>query len=138
MPPQAVLQPHCMNGTRHSYLLCSQFLPSLLPLLHHICTACMDSQLQSVSWYFETSQLQQITSGLKQMSISLLPTLHTSHQTTKILSPPPPQKKKKISPNTNFHKTKHTQTSNTKFSKNQSLPYCYHCWGTTTSGTEHC
>ena len=40
---------------------------------------------QLVSWYFEPSLLQQITSGLKQSSISLLFTLHTSHQTTNSL-----------------------------------------------------
>ena len=34
-----------------------------------------------VSWYFEPSQPQRITSGLKQTSICLLFTLHTSHQT---------------------------------------------------------
>ena len=38
------------------------------------------------SWYFKPSQPQRITSGLKQTSICLLFTLHTSHQTTK--SPP--------------------------------------------------
>ena len=32
--------------------------------------------------YFEPSQPQRITSGLKQTSICLLFTLHTSHQTT--------------------------------------------------------
>ena len=35
-----------------------------------------------VSWYFEPSQPQWITSGLKQTSICLLFTLHTRHQTT--------------------------------------------------------
>ena len=35
-----------------------------------------------VCWYFEPSQPQQITSGLKQTSISLLFTLHTCLQTT--------------------------------------------------------
>ena len=35
-----------------------------------------------VSWYFEPSQPQRITSGLKQTSICLPFTLHTSHQTT--------------------------------------------------------
>ena len=35
-----------------------------------------------VSWYFKSSQPQWTTSGLKQTSICLLFTLHTSHQTT--------------------------------------------------------
>ena len=35
-----------------------------------------------ISWYFEPSQPQRITSGLKQTSICLLFSLHTSHQTT--------------------------------------------------------
>ena len=35
-----------------------------------------------VSWYFEPSLPQKTTSGLKQTSICLLFTLHTSHQTT--------------------------------------------------------
>ena len=34
-----------------------------------------------VSWYFESSQPQRITSGLKQTSICLLFTLQTNHQT---------------------------------------------------------
>ena len=37
--------------------------------------------------YFEPSQPQKITSGLKQTSICLLFTLHTSHQTTNSLKP---------------------------------------------------
>ena len=35
-----------------------------------------------VCWYFEPSQPQWITPGLKQTSICILFTLHTSHQTT--------------------------------------------------------
>ena len=42
MPPHSVLLLHRMNRIRHSYLLCSQFLTSSLPLLHH--TACIESQ----------------------------------------------------------------------------------------------
>ena len=38
-----------------------------------------------VSWYFEPSQPQRITSGLKQTSICLLFTMHTNHQTTNSL-----------------------------------------------------
>ena len=37
------------------------------------------------SWYFEPSQLQWITSGLKQTSVCPLYTLHPSHQTTNSL-----------------------------------------------------
>ena len=46
-PPHVPL-PHRMNRIRHSYFLCLQFL--LLPLLlpHCICTACIDSQLDTV------------------------------------------------------------------------------------------
>ena len=39
------------------------------------------------TWYFEPSQPQRITSGLKQTSICLLFTLHTSHQTTTFQKP---------------------------------------------------
>ena len=35
-----------------------------------------------ISWYFEPSQPQQITSGVKQTSVCLLFTMHTSHRTT--------------------------------------------------------
>ena len=58
---------------------------------------------KKVSWYFEPSQPQRITSGLKQSSVCLLFTLHTSHQTKNSL------KKHKISPDTNLHCIKHTQ-----------------------------
>ena len=37
---------------------------------------------QLVSWYFEASQPQRITSALNQTSMCLLFTLHTRHQTT--------------------------------------------------------
>ena len=50
MPLQAVLLLHRMNGIRHSYVLCSWFLLSPLPLPHHIHTACMNSQLNSLSY----------------------------------------------------------------------------------------
>ena len=69
-----------------------------------------------VNWYFEPSQLQRIISGLKQASICLLLTLHTSHRITNSL------KTTKSVP-TQIH-IKHTQTSNTKFSENYSLQHC--------------
>ena len=47
-----------------------------------ITTTCRHFKIVLVSWYFEPSQPQQITSGLKQNQICLLFTLHTSHQTT--------------------------------------------------------
>ena len=40
-----------------------------------------------VSGYFELSEPQRITSGLKQTSICPLFTLHTNHQTTNSLKP---------------------------------------------------
>ena len=71
-----------------------------------------------VSWYFEASQPQRITSRLKTM-FNLHSACKSSNHKLSI--------KHKISPDTNLHKTKHTQTSNTKFSKNSSLRYdpCY-------------
>ena len=62
-----------------------------------------------VSWYFEPSQPQRITSGLKQTSICLSFTLHTSQQTTNSL-------KTTISPNTTLHMTEHTQNVKHKIS----------------------
>ena len=59
------------------------------PILRGWAAGGIGSQL--VSWYFEPSQPQRITLGLKQTSIRLLFTLHTSHQTT---NPLPPSKKK--------------------------------------------
>ena len=41
-----------------------------------------ERKIQFESWYFEPSQPQRITSGLKKTSIYLLFTMHTSHQTT--------------------------------------------------------
>ena len=65
-----------------------------------------------VSWYFEPSQPQLITSGPKQTSVCLLFTLHTSHETK--FSKTNKQTSKQthiISPDTNLHQTKYTQTS---------------------------
>ena len=69
-----------------------------------------ERERELVSWYFEPSHPQRITLGLKQTSICLLFTLHTSHQTTNSI-----KKKHEISPETNLHKTKHTQTSKQNF-----------------------
>ena len=65
--------------------------------------------LQLVSWYFEPSPPQRITSGLKQTSICLLFFLHTRHQTTNSQKTTTTKKKTpknphRISPNTNLHK----------------------------------
>ena len=62
-----------------------------------------------VSWYFEPSQPQRITSELKQTSVCLLFTLRSSKHKF--------PKNHKISPDTNLQKTNHTQTSNTIFFK---------------------
>ena len=68
-----------------------------------------------VSWYFELSQPQRITSWLKTMfNLSLID--FACKSSNQKLSP-----NHKISPDTNLHKAKHTQTSNTKFSKNVPL-----------------
>ena len=63
------------------------------------------------SWNFEPSQPQRITSGLKQTSIHLLFTLHTSHQTTNS----PPKNTNNISPETNLHITRHTDVKHKIF-----------------------
>ena len=65
-----------------------------------------------VSWCFEPSQPQRITSRLKPM-FTLSPIYSALKSSNHKLSI-----NHKISPDTNLHKTKHTQTSNTKFSKN--------------------
>ena len=65
-----------------------------------------------VSWYFEPSQPQRITSRLKTM-FNLTPIYSARKSSNHKLSI-----KHKISHDTNLHKTKHTQTSDTKFSKN--------------------
>ena len=58
-------------------------LPSLV-VLKFTQSHCMKwyEQTKLVSWYFEPSQAQRITSGLKQISVCLLFTLHSSHQPT--------------------------------------------------------
>ena len=53
--PHAILLSHRMNGIRHSRFLCLWFLPSPLPLLHHIRTTCMDSQLKTSVFYASLS-----------------------------------------------------------------------------------
>ena len=61
-----------------------------------------------VSWYFEPSQSQRVTSGLKETSICLLFTLHASHQATdfqKITKSVPTRIY--IKQNTRKHQTQH-------------------------------
>ena len=65
-----------------------------------------------VSWYFETNQPQRMTSRLKTMC-NLSPTYSARKSSNHKLSI-----NHKISPDTNLHKTKHTQTSSTTFLKN--------------------
>ena len=64
--------------------VCMLTIPAVVNTKHFLklCTVGPEHQIQLVSWYFEPSQPQRITSGLKQTSIHLLFTLHTSHQTT--------------------------------------------------------
>ena len=89
--------------------------------LTNITTDCAISaqspQAWLVCWYSEPSQQQRITSGLKQTSNCPIYSVHKSskHKFSK---------NHKISPDTNLHKTIHTQRSYTKFSKSQSLWYC--------------
>ena len=66
---------------------------------------------QLVSWYFEPSQPQRITSGLKTNLICLLVILHTSHRTIN-------SQKSTKSVSTQITQDIHIQTQNTKFSKN--------------------
>ena len=81
-------------------------------------TQCRD-QTQLVIWYFDLSQPQRILSGLK-TNFSLSPIiLHTSHQTTKSL-----RSTKSVQTQISMAQRIETQTSNTKFSKNQSVMYC--------------
>ena len=70
------------------------------------------SASQLVSWYFELSQRQRITSRLKTM-FNLSPIYSAHKSSSHKLS-----QNHKISPDTNLHTTKRRQTSNTKFSKN--------------------
>ena len=65
-----------------------------------------------VSWYFEPSQPQRVTSWLKTM-FNLTPIYSARKSTNHKLTI-----NHKIRHDTNLHKTKHTQTSDTKFSKN--------------------
>ena len=65
-----------------------------------------------VSWYFEPSQPQRVTSWLETM-VNLSPIYSARKSSNHKLSID-----HKISHDTNLHKTKHTQTSDTKFSKN--------------------
>ncbi len=72
---------------------------------------------QLVSWYFEPSQPQRVTSWLKTMfNLSSIYSARKSSNHKLSIN-------HKISHDTNLHKTKHTQTSDTKLSKNQSLRY---------------
>ena len=73
---------------------------------------CVGGEGFVVSWYFEPSQLQRITSRLKTMFnlFSIYSARKSSNHKLSI--------NHKISHDTNLHKTKHTQTSDTKFSKN--------------------
>ena len=54
-------------------------------LVRSLCRSSRGAEISLVSWYFESSQPQRITSGLKQTSVYLLFTLHTSHQNTNFL-----------------------------------------------------
>ena len=72
---------------------------------------------QLVSWYFEPSQPQRVTSWLKTM-FNLSPIYSARKSSNHKLSI-----NHKTSHDTNLHKTIHTQTSDTKYSKNQSLRY---------------
>ena len=65
-----------------------------------------------VSWYFEQSQPQWITSRLQKL-FNLSPIHFACKSSNHKLSI-----NRKASPDTNLHETKHTQTSNTNFLKN--------------------
>ena len=65
-----------------------------------------------VSWYFEPSQPQRVTSWLKTMFNPSR--IYSARKSSKHKS----STNHKIRHDTNLHKTKHTQTSDTKFSKN--------------------
>ena len=71
----------------------------------------LDIAYKLVSWYFEPRQPQRITSRLKTM-FSLSPIYSARKSSYHKLSI-----NHKISLDRNLHKTKHTQTSNTTFSK---------------------
>ena len=70
-----------------------------------------------LSWYFEPSQPQRITSRLKKKFN--LSAIHSARKSSNHKS----TQNHKINPDTNLHKTQHTQTLNTKLSKNQSPRY---------------
>ena len=66
--------------------------------------------MKLVSWYFEPSQPQRITPRLKTMfSLSPIYSARKSSNLRLFIN-------HKISPDTNLHKTKHTQTSNIEVS----------------------
>ena len=73
---------------------------------------CTSTISYLVSWYFEPSQPQRVTSWLKTM-FNLPPIYSARKSSNHKLSI-----NHKISHDTNLHKTKHTQTSDSKFSKN--------------------
>ena len=71
---------------------------------------------QLISWYFEPSQAQRITSGLKQTKTNFnLSPIYSAHKSSNYKFP----KNHKTSPNTNVHETKHTQT---KIQRHQTSP----------------
>ena len=97
------------NTTQSDWILLFHCWPST-----HFATLCpcKAPKCMLVSWYFEPSQPQRITSPLKTM-FNLSQIYSARKSSNHKLSA-----NHKISPDTNLHKTKHTQTSNTKFSMN--------------------
>ena len=89
------------------YCIVLHFIEKALPIRSE---QCQNTKL--VSWYFEPSQPQKVTSWLKTMfnPSSIYSARKSSNHKLSI--------NHKISHDTNLHKTKHTQTSDTKLSKN--------------------
>ena len=69
-----------------------------------------------VSWYFEPSQLQRITSRLKTMFS--LPPIYSAHKSSNNQL----SKNHKISPDTNPHKAKNTQKHQAQFFSKKTVP----------------
>ena len=105
-------QNNTFSGISTILQLGSNLVESYSSSVTRIAMCGFTSHARLVSWYFELSQPQRIASQLKTM-FNLSPIYSACKSSNHILS-----KNHKISPDTNLHKTKHTQRSNTKFSNN--------------------
>ena len=106
--------PMIMHHILQNYLLCSfsLYVRAVSENLWFFPEALGRLSLKLVNWYFEPSQPQRITSRLKTV-FNMSPIYSACKSSNHKLSI-----NHKIGPDTNLHKTKHTQTLYTKFLKN--------------------